>query len=197
MRRLLRTNRRRTIEARKKTASTREAVRFSNANLSAVAVDNDRFAIIIAIAITATLDYPSGCQAVITSTLHSNLGNTATLYGTEGHIDLIGGIYFPHDYRVEMSATGSPANHRGRLSRAWSRVARRLPALHFEKETKRFSIREGYACEVSAVQRCLQAGFLECAEMSLDDSIEILELMDSIRRRWKEYPPRESCVSLS
>jgi|KBSSwiStaDraftv2_1062776.scaffolds.fasta_scaffold31756_6 predicted dehydrogenase len=146
---------------------------------------------------TATLDYPSGCQAVITSTLHSNLGNTATLYGTEGHIDLIGGIYFPHDYRVEMSATGSPANHRGRLSRAWSRVARRLPALHFEKETKRFSIREGYACEVSAVQRCLQAGFLECAEMSLDDSIEILELMDSIRRRWKEYPPRESCVSLS
>jgi hypothetical protein len=67
----------------------------------------------------------------------------------------------------------------------WRRLSRRLPEIRFEKATGH-SIREGYVCEASAVQRCLQAGVLESPEMPLDETIEILELMDTIRSQWTQ-----------
>ena len=89
MRRLLRTNRRRTIEAgSKKNGPREEAVRFSNAYLSAVAVDNNRLAIIIAIAITTTLDYHCLVSIpVLTLPDHFTVMVAIAMAGANGHTD--------------------------------------------------------------------------------------------------------------
>ena len=137
---------------------------------------------------TALLEYGSGCQALIGGSVKTTLGNTAAIYGIDGQIDLIGGLYYPNGYEKKMIDAAVSTQRSGRPSvgiRLWRRFSRRLPEIRFGRATG-YSIREGYACEATAVQRCLQAGVLESPEMPLDETIEILELMDMIRSQWTQ-----------
>ncbi|HET6169159.1 MAG TPA: Gfo/Idh/MocA family oxidoreductase [Terracidiphilus sp.] len=134
---------------------------------------------------TALLEYGSGCQALIGASVRTTLGNTAAIYGTDGQIDLIGGLYYPDGYEKKMIDAPAPPQRPSIGARLWRRLARHLPEIRFGGATGH-SIREGYASEASAVQRCLQAGLLESPVVPLDETIEILELMDTIRNRWTQ-----------
>jgi predicted dehydrogenase len=134
----------------------------------------------------AILGYESGTQATIGSSIRANLSNDAQIFGTDGQIDLVGGIYFPDGCRVKMNDSAF-VTERGVLGSAarkvWSRVGNRF-SVNLEQKLKRHSIREGYASEADAVQRSLQLGNKECPEMPLTDTVEVLEMMDAIRSHW-------------
>lgn len=136
----------------------------------------------------AILEYESGIQAKVGASLRANLSNDAQIFGTEGRIDLVGGIYFPDGCRVKMNDSASVADQGLASSvarKVWSRVGNRLP-VNLEPKWKRHSIREGYASEAVAVQRSLRSGDKECAEMPLSDTLEVLEMMDAIRSHWSD-----------
>ncbi|MNP84790.1 hypothetical protein D3C76_1842510 [compost metagenome] len=47
----------------------------------------------------------------------------------------------------------------------------------------------GYAYEADEVNRCLAAGLTESPVMPLDESIEIMKLLDAVRSEWGlKYP---------
>ena len=136
---------------------------------------------------TAILGYESGTQATIGASLRANLSNDAHVFGTEGRVDLVGGIYFPDGCLLKMNDS-TQVHEQGRknsiVRKVWSRLGRRLPG---NRETwRRHSLREGYACEADAVQRSLKSGHKECAEMPLNDTLEVLEMMDGIRSHWSD-----------
>lgn len=131
---------------------------------------------------TAILQYEAGTQAMIAASLRTNLSNDAQVFGTEGRADLMGGIYFPSACQVEMN--GAPrrsGSRRGIGQRVISRIARSIPGMG---KGWRDALRDGYACEAKAVQQYIQSGSLECMEMSLKDTLEVLEIMDEIRSHW-------------
>jgi predicted dehydrogenase len=136
----------------------------------------------------AILKYESGAQTMIAASVRANLSNDAQIFGTQGRIDLTGGIYFPDGCRVMMNGSVYGTD-RGMASsvgrRVWSRIANRLP-MKLELKGKRRSLREGYASEADAVQRSLRSGKKECAEIPLSDTLEVLEMMDSIRSHWSD-----------
>ena len=147
---------------------------------------------------TAVLEYESGCQAVIAASLRAQLANGAAVYGTEGIIDGIEPMYFPTCHRNLRSSAGGSAGRRPQswFSRGLFGVLRRVrlalpvgsrtddPATH--GSTIQYKVVNGYAWEVEAVQKCLLGGLLENPEMRLDETIEILESMDTIRAEWAQ-----------
>lgn len=133
---------------------------------------------------TALLQYESGSQAMIGASLCANLSNDAQVFGTAGRCNLTGGIYFPTGCHIEMNDSARKSGgRRGIGQKVWSRLAGWVPQGR-EKRWRKPSIREGYACEARAVQRSLSSGSMDCAEMSLNDTLEVLEIMDEIRNRW-------------
>jgi predicted dehydrogenase len=133
---------------------------------------------------TALLQYESGSQAMIGASLRANLSNDAQVFGTAGRCDLTGGIYFPTGCHIEMNDSARRSEERRGIGpKVWSRFARWSPQGP-EKRWKKHSIREGYACEARAVHRSLLSGSTECSEMSLDDTLEVLEIMDEMRNQW-------------
>lgn len=133
---------------------------------------------------TALLQYESGSQAMIGASLLANLSNDAQVFGTAGRCNLTGGIYFPTGCHIEIDDFARKSDERrGFGQKVWSRFARSVPQRR-EKRWRKHSIREGYACEAKAVHRSLLSGSTECSEMSLNDTLEVLEIMDEIRNQW-------------
>jgi predicted dehydrogenase len=142
--------------------------------------------------VTAVLEYESGCQAVIAASLRAQLANGAAIYGTEGTIDGIEPMYFPTNFRYSKTTSDSTTDSKPqgwlfrRLQAVRGRLGRVLPARSDSGNTSTNKVVNGYAWEVSAVQQCLQRGLLEGPEMRLDETIEILESMDTIRAGWAQ-----------
>jgi dihydrodiol dehydrogenase / D-xylose 1-dehydrogenase (NADP) len=133
---------------------------------------------------TALLQYESGSQAMIGASLRANLSNDAQVFGTAGRCNLTGGIYFPTGCHIEMNdSTRNSGERRGIGQKVGSRLARWGPQRR-ETRWRKHSIREGYACEARAVHRSLLSGSTECSEMPLEDTLEVLEIMDEIRNQW-------------
>jgi predicted dehydrogenase len=139
---------------------------------------------------TAVLEYESGCQAVIAASLRAQLANGAAVHGTDGTLDLIEPMYFPAGYRHLTAAADNSAKSKlrsplsRRLHNALSRFKRVLPGRSRPSNTTQYKVVNGYAIEAAAVQQCIERGLLESPEMRLDESIEILESMDTIRAQW-------------
>lgn len=132
---------------------------------------------------TADLLYDSGCNAMISASFKAPFARTACIYGTNGSLEVVGPLYFPDGYDLDVRTNSrikaTPVN-------IWSRLLRHSPKLGHVRKVTCHSAAEGYACEAAVVQRCLTAGSLESSEMPLDDTIEVLEVMDAIRNQWSE-----------
>lgn len=139
---------------------------------------------------TAVLEYESGCQAVIAASLRAQLANGAAVHGSDGTLDLVEPMYFPAGYRHLTAAADNSARSKPqsafsrRLHNAVSRFKRVLPGGSVPDDTTRYRVVNGYAIEAAAVQQCLGRGLFESPEMRLEETIEILESMDTIRAQW-------------
>lgn len=88
----------------------------------------------------------------------------AYVYGTEGHIVVKGTLVNPKSAELYVN---------GELAEMF--------------EDDRASV--GYAFEAEEVGRCLQAGLIESPVMTLDESLAIMKLLDTVRAQWGlKYP---------
>lgn len=138
--------------------------------------------------VTALLSYAGGRQAVVAASLRAQLGNGATIHGTDGVLRLEAPLYFPERYRYTAvprhPATRPP--RRGALARLrgqpWVKGVLDLRARLRERTVVKRVSGSGYGEEAAEVQRCLAAGLEESPELPLDASLAVLETVDAIRR---------------
>jgi predicted dehydrogenase len=99
--------------------------------------------------------FASGAQAVLTCTSSARTPTRAAIVGTEARIDIDSIFYAPSSFTLigrDGSATRFEPSHEGK----------------------------GLCYEADEVARCLRAGLLESPLMSLNESIAIMETMDSV-----------------
>ena len=117
------------------------------------------------------------------------MANEGVIMGRRGLVTLHAPLYFPTSFTVrEVAPHGpprfSPGSHLSRLrqSAPAQALAARLRPLLGRPTVPRVS-GNGYNYEATAVMECLRAGKLEHPDMPLDESVQILEAADEIRRQ--------------
>jgi predicted dehydrogenase len=107
--------------------------------------------------------YESGAQAVLTCTLRANSPTTASIVGTDARIEIDGDFYAPASIRL-VPRVGEPtfvsSEHEGR----------------------------GLRHQADEVARRLAAGEVESPFMPLDETISIMETMDTVLRQAQAWP---------
>ena len=112
------------------------------------------------------LGYSEGGMAVITCAVKAETPQEAWLLGDEGKIEI------PTPF--------------------WrSKTARLLPRKGDPVEATPPFEGNGYNYQALAVQECMEAGQLECPQMSWQESVTIMETMDALRQDWGVRYPSE------
>lgn len=116
------------------------------------------------------LDYPKGRKALLASSFRLNTSIEAWLYGTEGYMHL----HSPFNKAQTIT--------QGRIE-GWEQR---------EEETLDFSFEgNGLRFQAMHVMNCLDEGKTESDIMPLDESIEIMQTMDTLRQMWGIRYPSE------
>jgi predicted dehydrogenase len=110
------------------------------------------------------LGYPQGQLAVLHSAIRTRTPNEATIIGTEGWIYIHPRFWVPTTLTVDRPDQ--------------------------EPETREIPFEgNGYQYEADEVHRCIAAGKTESEIMPLDETLAIMETMDTIRAQWGlKYP---------
>ncbi len=112
--------------------------------------------------------YQNGRMANLYATLRSHSPSEVLFMGTEGILKLNAPIYRPTGITIQKP-DGRQQFHEAEL------------------------VGNGYNYQAEEVVRCLKAGKLESNIMPQEDTISVMELMDSIRAQWGlRYPMEES-----
>jgi predicted dehydrogenase len=145
----------------------------------------------------AILSYPAGKLALVSTSLVSDLPGGASIIGTKGQIKIHAPLYRP----FQLSIAHSPANVKAESAQAgWrsllkkshllrgmvrtaGRVVARVPGRRLKSKTYPF-VGNGYNYEAAETMRCLRAGETESRLLPLDETISIMETLDSIRSQW-------------
>ena len=116
------------------------------------------------------LAHPSGAIASLGVTIQANPISIGLILGTEGRIEI------HHDWHRPEGLTVTP----------------------YGGEPERFDFPQfegnGYQYEAIEVGRCLREGLLESPIMTLDESLTIMETMDSLRTQWGVRYPMEAAI---
>lgn len=112
---------------------------------------------------TALLDYGSGQAALLSGAVRLALNNDAYIYGTKGHIHIPTFLY-ANEATLQVN----------------------------DAETESFTAprsSHGYAYEAEEVGRLILAGEKESSVISLDESLNIIRILDKMRGQWGlKYP---------
>ena len=103
------------------------------------------------------LAYASGATATLFSTIAAVTENRGVLYGTKGHLQLLGRFHAPHGVRVQLTGEEEPRD------------------IACDKQGL------GYHYEAAHVQECLTQGLLESPLLPLSFSLELMQLLDAVR----------------
>ncbi len=110
-----------------------------------------------------TLKYPGGQLASIITGVRVNTPSNATIFGTDGSIAIHPPFWNPS--RLTVSAQGKT-----------------------EEITVPY-VDQGFNYEAQEVQDCLRAGKTESAIMPLDETLTVMQTMDTLRSQWGlKYP---------
>ncbi len=112
------------------------------------------------------LGYPAGQMALCYSSVGDNTPQEAILTGTKGQIRIPRPFWLNHQCEVSID---------GQAPRT---VTAEL-------------ITNGFAHEAMEVHRCLRAGFKESPDMPLNETLDIMGTLDSIRAQWGLRYPME------
>jgi predicted dehydrogenase len=114
------------------------------------------------------LAYPSGAVASLGVTIQASPISIGLILGTKGRIEI------HHDWHRPEGLTFTP----------------------YGGESQRFDYPQtegnGYQYEAIEVGRCLREGLLESPVMTLDETLSIMETMDTLRGQWGVRYPMES-----
>lgn len=148
--------------------------------------------------VTMLFGHANGRQTTCATSVRNRLANAATLEGTEGWARLQEPLYFPDKATIArvgvVGSAGRPPVVNGAIARIrQSPLARKmyrraravLPTRDKdERITHHRSGGHGYEHEVIEAMRCFREGLLESALMPLDETIQIMETLDQVRRTW-------------
>ncbi|MBS4201798.1 Gfo/Idh/MocA family oxidoreductase [Bacillus sp. FJAT-49732] len=107
---------------------------------------------------SALFEYGNGKTAMLNAGVRLNLSNDAFIYGTEGYIHLPNFLFGEGAY----------------LHRPGSDVE----AFKDDRELN------GYIYEAEEAMKCLREGKIESSIMPLDETYDIMETMDTLRKQW-------------
>lgn len=140
------------------------------------------------------LRHGSGAITTLRASLRTAGPEASTLFGTAGTLTLEGPVYRPTGARLvpvhPMAATGGGGPRRleaFRESGLGLRLSGRLSRLRAARKARRLAAPfagNGYRHQALAVAEALSRGETEHALMPLDESIEILALVDRARDNW-------------
>lgn len=108
---------------------------------------------------TIVLQYAGGQMASLIVSGHCRLDNRATLYGTNGRIEVAASFWYPQQFTV-YAAGAEP----------------RVVSVPFEVT--------GYEYEVRAMARAVSGHLGECPEMPPESTLRIMDQMDALRKSW-------------
>ncbi|WP_226678193.1 Gfo/Idh/MocA family protein [Mesobacillus jeotgali] len=109
------------------------------------------------------MSYPSGKTATLNGAFRIGLTNEAYIHGTEGYIRI-------------------PSFHSAKSATLY-KDGQEVETFNDDRKSA------GYSFEIEEVGRCLNQGLLESPVVPLNESLEIMELMDEIRGQWGlKYP---------
>lgn len=111
------------------------------------------------------LRFSGGRLASLTCAVRTNTTQAVRINGTDGYIEI------PGFWRAQEATLAEAGKEPRRV------------ALPFEST--------GYNYEAAAVGQCLRDGQQECAVMPLDETLQIAETMDALRRQWGLVYPGE------
>jgi predicted dehydrogenase len=156
------------------------------------------------------LHYPQGQLAILSATLRTHTPNEAMITGTQGLIRIHAPFYRPHKLSITQfpelpSSSGessSPSLKKRLLSSVKQNPLLQRLYLRFDSYLLPLTRRQakelvepfdgnGYNYEAAEVMRCLRNGEWESKIMPLDETLSIMETMDSIRRQWNFKYPQE------
>lgn len=116
----------------------------------------------------ALFRYPGGCLSTISTSFRLRMPERATLHGTQGFIE------YPRFHRGEIFTI----HHHGGTGEV-SEV----------EEIHRPHEENGFVYQVREVARCVAAGRLESEVMPMGESVELLRVIDRMRKTWGlKYP---------
>lgn len=155
------------------------------------------------------LSYANGAVAELSSTLEAKGTNEALISGLTGQIKISDPFYRPSYFNLRLTpppvapafdgASGSSIP-KGRLksvlqNSGLQKLRRKIqPLSNLLKNGRRISsvfAGSGYQFELEEATRCLQQGLTESEVMPLDDSLAVMEDMDSMRKEWGLVYPQE------
>ncbi|MCJ7842904.1 Gfo/Idh/MocA family oxidoreductase [Lederbergia sp. NSJ-179] len=108
---------------------------------------------------SALFEYPDGKTAMLNASVRLNLGNNdAFIYGTDGYIHL------PNFLFGDGAILHRPSAEKE----------------EFKDERKL----QGYIFEAEEAMNCLRAGRIESSVMPLNETLDIMKTMDTLRKQW-------------
>jgi predicted dehydrogenase len=143
------------------------------------------------------MKFDGGATAVITASLTTQGANTAVVEGTRGTLLLHAPFYRPERLtvrRLAAPASGplAPPRRPSLATRVKGHPLARRLLLPLRARLVRPAIDivqpiagTGYQHEVAEVVRCLQGGLTESPLAPLDESVRLMEAMDTLRERWQ------------
>jgi len=134
----------------------------------------------------AVLSFPGGAQAVLAASHRCLLANEATLSGARGRLRIREPFLRPEVVTIVPAAAegAGPAAGAARAALARHPLAAPLRALRARiraRTVRRPALGEGYAHEAIEAMRALRAGERESPVMPLDETLAVLETLDTIR----------------
>jgi predicted dehydrogenase len=122
--------------------------------------------------VSMTLNYEDGRLAQLTTSQRVDLPVEALVVGSEGYIK-VHHLFFKADTLTLHKVGEEPQ-------------VREIPYQS-----------NGYIHEVEEVHKCLRAGKLESERMTLDESLALMEIMDTMRESWGFQYPHEKAGKIS
>ena len=149
-----------------------------------------------------SLRFEQGAIAMLASTLNGLSSNETIITGNKGRLRIHEPFYRPNTISVLMAQASADTAMPGKgftagLKRnaAFRKWRHRLqPTLGWFKPNRKkssFSPGHGYQYELMEATRCLQKGRTESDIMPLDDTLEVMRIMDKLRHDWGLIYPDE------
>ena len=125
------------------------------------------------------LSYSDGRLAVALASLRTVLPTDAVISGSEGEIRL-SPLYRPERLSLRRFADGASSAPASRWRARIRRVLARRDDEHVPFEGN------GFNYEAAEAMRCLGAGLTESPLMPLEESVQVMEVVDAAQRQWSQ-----------
>ena len=146
--------------------------------------------------------YANGQLATLYSSFLTNTPNEVIIMGTQGQLRIHAPIYRPDQLSIQTFpalSTTTSSNSQPSWKLTLKQMALFKKSYHylsrFIHKPKKIVIPyqgNGYQYEAAEAMNCLRTGKMESQTMSLDETLTILETMDTLRTQWGVKYPNET-----